>query len=58
MVQGVVPAGAMEEEGDAAPKPLDRQALLYCERFVELLTDLLSQVCARGLARTCGCSMG
>ncbi|PSC68726.1 Intron-binding aquarius [Micractinium conductrix] len=47
VVQGVVPAGAMEEEGDAAPKPLDRQALLYCERFVELLTDLLSQLPTR-----------
>ena len=30
-----------EAEAPAIPK----QELLYCERFVELLTDMLSQVC-------------
>lgn len=30
--------------GDEAPAKLDRQALLFCERSVEFLTDLLSQV--------------
>lgn len=38
----------MDAEGVEAaagePAQLDKQALLYCERFVEFLTDLLSQV--------------
>lgn len=34
---------------DADPGPVARQALLYCERFVELLTDLLAQLPTRRL---------
>lgn len=30
---------------DAEAPEISKQELLYCERFVELLTDLLSQVC-------------
>lgn len=33
--------------GGTGSSKLDRQALLYCERFVEFLTDLLSQVGGR-----------
>ncbi len=44
VLQGAVPASAEGQEEAAAPAKLDRQALLYCERFVEFLTDLLSQV--------------
>ena len=36
-------AGILPEEGEAAVQP-NPHALLYCERFVEFLTDLLSQV--------------
>ena len=35
-----------------AEKPLDKQALLYCERGVELLTDLLSQLPTRRFVHT------
>ena len=35
-------------EGDA----VDRQALLYCERSVELFTDLLSQLPTRAFVHT------
>lgn len=47
MLQGIVPVAMDAEGGEAAADPaaqLDKQALLYCERFVEFLTDLLSQV--------------
>lgn len=49
VLSAVVPEEqAMEEDGQEAAVggsgKLDRQALLYCERFVEFLTDLLSQV--------------
>ena len=48
---------AMEEDGDAAAeadlsKPEAKQKLLYCERFVEFLTDLLSQLPTRRFVRT------
>ena len=39
------------EEG-AGPPASDRQQLLYCERFVELLIDLLSQLPTRRFVRT------
>lgn len=51
MLDGVVPAPMEVEGGSEAGQPpaqLDRQALLYCERFVEFLTDLLSQVGGQG----------
>ncbi|KAL4443940.1 hypothetical protein ABPG75_011677 [Micractinium tetrahymenae] len=47
VLQGAVPAPAEGGEEAAAPAKLDRQALLYCERFVEFLTDLLSQLPTR-----------
>ncbi len=34
---------------DTEAPPIGRQALLYCERFVELLTDLLAQLPTRRL---------
>lgn len=47
VLQGIVPAPMDVEGGEAAATEpaaqLDKQALLYCERFVEFLTDLLSQ---------------
>ena len=39
---------ALEQEG-GAPVTIGRQQLLYCERFVELLTDLLAQLPTRRL---------
>ncbi|EFN59246.1 hypothetical protein CHLNCDRAFT_29663 [Chlorella variabilis] len=52
VLSAVVPEEqAMEEDGQEAAVggsgKLDRQALLYCERFVEFLTDLLSQLPTR-----------
>lgn len=40
-----------EAMGGAEP-PLNKQALLYCERGVELLTDLLSQLPTRRFVHT------
>lgn len=53
MLQTVVPE-ELGENGAAAgvDAPLDRQRLLYCERFVELLIDLLSQLPTRRFVRT------
>ncbi|CAL8471736.1 g11278 [Coccomyxa elongata] len=53
MLETVVP----EEQGEngaaaGVDAPLDRQRLLYCERFVELLIDLLSQLPTRRFVRT------
>ncbi|BDA47113.1 probable NFX1-type zinc finger-containing protein 1 at C-terminar half [Coccomyxa sp. Obi] len=53
MLQSVVP----EEQGEngaaaGVDAPLDRQRLLYCERFVELIIDLLSQLPTRRFFRT------
>ena len=44
VLAGIAP-DAMEEDGLVVDSGnVDRQALLYCERFVEFLTDLMSQV--------------
>ena len=45
------------QDGDAASEadlsePQAKQKLLYCERFVEFLTDLLSQLPTRRFIRT------
>ena len=45
------------QDGNAAAEadlsqPLAKQKLLYCERFVEFLTDLLSQLPTRRFIRT------
>ena len=45
------------QDGDTAAEadlsqPLAKQKLLYCERFVEFLTDLLSQLPTRRFIRT------
>ena len=37
-----------------APATLDRQALLYCERFIEYLVDLLSQLPTRRFGKDVG----
>ena len=41
-----------DEEMAGAEKALDKQSLLYCERGVELLTDLLSQLPTRRFVHT------
>ena len=43
-----------DEAGEAADltTPQNKQKLLYCERFVEFLTDLLSQLPTRRFIRT------
>lgn len=52
-LQTVVPsAEPAAENGAASEGRLDRQRLLYCERFVELLIDLLSQLPTRRFVRT------
>ena len=51
MLQTVVPPEAAAN-GAGGPARLDRQRLLYCERFVELLIDLLSQLPTRRFVRT------
>ena len=43
---------AGDEVMAGAEKSLDKQALLYCERGVELLTDLLSQLPTRRFVHT------
>ena len=53
MLQSVVPEEPAENGAAAGvDAPLDRQRLLYCERFVELLIDLLSQLPTRRFVRT------
>ena len=44
--------GAMQDGEADLSKPLAKQKLLYCERFVEFLTDLLSQLPTRRFIRT------
>ena len=51
MLQTVVPPEAAEN-GAGGAAHLDRQRLLYCERFVELIIDLLSQLPTRRFVRT------
>jgi len=46
------PAEAMETDDGSASVEVDRRALLYCERFVELLVDLLSQLPTRRFVHT------
>ena len=59
VLQGIVPAPMDAEGGEAAATEpaaqLDKQALLYCERFVEFLTDLLSQARRGRAAEGAGC---
>lgn len=43
---------AMHDGEADLSKPLAKQKLLYCERFVEFLTDLLSQLPTRRFIRT------
>lgn len=43
---------ADDEAMAGTEKPLNKQALLYCERGVELLTDLLSQLPTRRFVHT------
>lgn len=45
-----VPEGV--QAASAVAELLDRQKLLYCERFAELLIDLLSQLPTRRFVRT------
>ena len=48
VLESVAPAGEdMETEQSQQGSKLDRHQLLYCERFVEWLTDLLSQLPTR-----------
>ena len=48
VLESVAPAGEdMETEQPQQGSKLDRHQLLYCERFVEWLTDLLSQLPTR-----------
>ena len=48
VLEAVAPAGEdMETEQPQQGSKLDRHQLLYCERFVEWLTDLLSQLPTR-----------
>ena len=48
VLESVEPAGEdMETEQPQQGSKLDRHQLLYCERFVEWLTDLLSQLPTR-----------
>lgn len=42
-------AAGDEEMADGEAPKIGRQQLLYCERFVELLTDLLAQLPTRRL---------
>ena len=54
VLDDVVPAGAGEADAmqDGGTPALDAQQLLYCERAIELLIDLLSQLPTRRFVRT------
>ena len=55
VLASIVPEKSLDEaaaERDMQQAAVDAQALLFCERFVEFLTDLLSQLPTRRFLRT------